>query len=119
MADLTIHNVSEDGANVTFASASAGGDAAFNDGRTMLLINNGSGSSVTITVTAQTTSVEKPDFGDLTKPNATCAVPAGETQPFGPFSPEAFNDSNGDIAITYSATTSVTIAAIKPEDLKR
>lgn len=120
MAELTVTKVSEAGSNVSYTAASAGGDTAFNGGgNTMLNISNGSGASVTVTVASQVANVDDPQFGDLTKDDATCTVPAGETQPFGPFAPSAFNDSNGDINISYSATTSVEIAAFKPEDLNR
>lgn len=120
MADLTITKISEAGSNVSYGAASGSGDTAFNGGgNTMLLINNGSGASVTVTVTKQVANVDDPQFGDLTKDDATCTVPPGETQPFGPFSPISFNDSNGDINVSYSATTSVEIAAFKPEDLGR
>lgn len=120
MAELTVTDISEDGSNVTFASAAAGGDTAANDGRVMLLVDNGSGSSITVTVSEQVSgSVQDSNYGDLAKSDATISVPNGECQPFGPFSPQAFNDSNGDINISYSATASVTVAAFKPSDLKR
>ena len=51
-------------------------------------------------------------YGDLTKANATIEV-ASEGEAFiGGFAPAAFNDGNGEIAITYSGVTSVTIAAL-------
>jgi len=119
MADLTIQNVTEAGIDPTMESAAAGGDAALNDGRVILLINNGDASSHTVTVTAQTTSFDDQQYGDATKSDASILVPAGSEALIGPFAPQAFNDSNGDIQITYDAVTSMTIAALKITDLKR
>ena len=51
-------------------------------------------------------------YGDLTKANAIIAVAASGEAFIGGFAPAAFNDGNGEIAITYSGVTSLTIAAL-------
>ena len=112
MAELTLQQITEAGGAVTYASAAGGGDTADNSGNTFLHIKNGSESSITVTITAQTTTVENTIYGDLTKANASIAI-AGTGEAFiGPFKPAAFNDTDSEIAITYSAVTSLTIAAL-------
>ena len=112
MAELTIQQITEAGGSVTYSAATADGDTADNGGGTFLHIKNGGGSEITVTITAQTTSVDSSIYGDLTKANASIAV-AGSGEAFiGPFKQSAFNNTDGEIVITYSAVTSVTIAAL-------
>ena len=97
---------------VTYSAAAAGdGDTADNNGSTFLHIKNGGGGEITATITAETTSVESNIYGDLTKANASIAISGSAEAFIGPFKPAAFND-DGQIAITYSGVTSVTIAAL-------
>ena len=112
MAELTVQQITETGAAATYVAATAEGDTADNNGNMFLHIKNGGGGAITATITALTTSVDSGVYGDLTKANATIEV-AAETEAFiGGFAPAAFNDGNGEIAITYSGVTSVTIAAL-------
>jgi|TARA_R100001594_G_C4028421_1_gene260758 hypothetical protein len=112
MAELTVQQITEAGGAATYVAANAGGDTADNNGNLFLHIKNGGGSEITVTITAQTTSVESGAYGELTKANASVAV-AGSGEAFiGGFAPAAFNDGDSEIAITYSAVTSVTIAAL-------
>ena len=111
MAELTLQQITEAGGSVTYSAAAGGGDTADNGGSTFLHIKNGGAEeSLTATITAQTTSVDSSIYGDLTK--ASIAVGASGEAFIGPFKPSAFNDGNGEIAITYSGVTSVTIAAL-------
>lgn len=112
MAELTLQQITEAGGSVTYSAAAEAGDTADNGGSTFLNIKNGGGSEVTITIAAQTTSVDSSIYGDLTKANATVTIAGSEEAFIGPFKPSAFNDSDGEIVITYSAVTSVTIAAL-------
>ena len=112
MAELTLQQITETGGAASYESATAEGDTADNNGNMFLHIKNGGGGSITVTITALTTSVDSGMYGDLTKANASIAV-ASEGEAFiGGFAPAAFNDGNGEIAITYSGVTSVTIAAL-------
>ena len=112
MAELTVQQITETGGAATYETATAEGDTADNNGNMFLHIKNGGGESITATITALTTSVDSGVYGDLTKANATIAVAAGTEAFIGGFAPAAFNDGNGEIAITYSGVTSVTIAAL-------
>lgn len=95
------------GATLSPASAAAGGDQFLNDGRTLLYVKNGGGSSITITVDAQATP------GGLTITDPTIAVAAGAERLIGPFNPIYFNDASGFVKWTYSGVTSVTVAGIQ------
>ena len=112
MATLTRQTPGEDG-GLTFGAAASGGDVFANDGETYFAVTNGGGSSVTVTITAQNTSTTKTGFGTVTKANGGAAVAAGDTDVFGPFPTGAFNNSSGQVAVTYSGVTSVTVAAFK------
>ena len=112
MAELTLQQITEVGRAVTYASATAEGDTADNGGTTFLHIKNGGGSEITATITAETTSVDSNIYGDLTKANASIAIAASGEAFIGPFKQAAFNDGDGEIAITYTGVTSVTIAAL-------
>ena len=90
---------------VTFAAASAGGDtiACGSAQRTVLMIRNASGSAITVTLTA----VNACSQGVLHNVIVSCAV--GDTDIA---IPTATLTSQGNCAITYSATTSITVAAV-------
>lgn len=113
MAQLTIQNVTTAGAALTAVAAAAGGDKIRNpaDGRLMLEVANGGGAAVTVTIAKQVSSVKVPHVGTLTVSDLTVSVPAGATRKIGPFS-QGYQDANGDVNISYSAVTSVTVAAI-------
>ena len=114
MALLTNVNTAEAGATVTGAAAAGGGDTADNTyGKTLLLVRNGGGSSINVTITAQNTSFSNDKLGTVTKGNTVKAVAAGGMEIFGPFPPNVYNNASGQIAISYSAVTSVTVTAIK------
>jgi hypothetical protein len=111
MAELTVQQITETGGAATYVSAESEGDTADNNGNMFLHIKN-DGDEITVTITALTTSVDSGMYGDLTKANATIAIAGGAEAFIGGFAPAAFNDGNGEIAITYSAVSSVTIAAL-------
>lgn len=97
---------------VTPAAASAGGDtlAMGSAQRCILNVVNASGSAITVTLTAVQTCSE----GFLHNVTVTCA--ANKTTPIGVAQNDGATqnciDQNGNVAITYSATTSVTVYAV-------
>lgn len=108
----TITPVTTSGTQLTYATASAGGDtvafgAATNAPR--ILVRNSSGSSITVTLTA----VNPCNQGSLHNQVVTC--PVGDT-PIVPL-PQVIdtgtaNPANkGNVAVTYSASASITVAA--------
>lgn len=114
MATLSRQSLIEAGISITESAAGASGDKATNpDGKTVFLVNNGSASSINVTIAEQMSDRTDPNYGTLTKSDVVKAVAAGAIAIIGPFPPLAFNDSAQDVNISYSATTTVTVAAIK------
>lgn len=110
MAALTVlEKNSHVGASIDAAavSASAGGDTFRNNGKTFLYIRNAGGSTITVTLSATPT----PAGLTITPPTISVAG-SGVTILAGPFDPAYMNDADGNISITYSAVSSVTICPI-------
>lgn len=98
---------------ITYTAASAGGDTVALGSATnapRILVRNGGGSSINVTLTA----VNPCSAGVLH--NQVVACPVGDTA----IVPNAFvidtgnptAANKGNVAVTYSATTSVTVAAV-------
>lgn len=109
MATLTAVQATLTGAAVTMAAASAGGDKVNGDDDVAILVTNGSGSSITVTIAVPGNT----RFGQA-EPDIAVTVAAGATKLIGPLV-DALEDAATDrlVAITYSAVTSVTVAALK------
>lgn len=88
-----------------------------NNGDVFLILANptGSGGSATVTFTAQTTSVEIPGYGPVTKSNLAVSLADGETKLVGPFSKRSWNDGSGYLvfATTGAVSSSVTVKALR------
>ncbi len=106
MATLTVVSAVVTGAVYTPVAAAAGGDVFPNDGNTRLLVINGGGGSINVVATPQNT------VNGLTLSAVTVAVAAGASKVIGPFPPQYFNNSSGQVVLTYSGVTSVTVAVI-------
>lgn len=104
MADLAIQRGSVTGAVVTMAAASGGGDTM--PSGASLLVRNADASSKTVTI-----AVPGSKYGQA-RPDFSLAVPAGAIARFGPFPHDLADPADGKVHITYSAVTSVTVAAI-------
>ena len=105
----TITPSSTSGSAVTFAAASAGGDTvAFgNASRPVILVQNGSAGSITVTLTA----VNPCSQNFLHNQVVTCPVGTTEIVPSAAVistSPATY----GNVAASYSAATSVTVGAV-------
>jgi hypothetical protein len=114
MAALTPQNIVPTKLAPTYSAASSGGDTIADDGtqRTVARVKNASGGSITVTVVAQTTTKVVKGYRTVTVANATISVPAGGDRIIGPF-PDCYRDAAGTVSLTYSATASVTVAALK------
>lgn len=115
MATLTRQTFDELGTSITFSSAGVSGDKATNrDGKTVFIVKNGGGSSINVTISEQLSSntITDPQYGKVSKADVVKAVAAGAEAIIGPFAKQAFNDSSDDVNISYSATTSITVAAL-------
>jgi len=89
------------------ATAAASGDYFANDGQTFLIVKNGDASDHTVTAAIQA-SVD-----GVTPTGAAHNIVAGHTAILGPFPTGIYNDTNGRVQLSYSATTSMTCMAVK------
>jgi hypothetical protein len=107
MALLNVQRTGLTGLATTFTAASAGGDSFVNSGRAYLHVKNGDTTDKTITVNSQTPCNYGFDH------DAVVTVPAAGERIIGPFPKNRFDDANGQVQITYSAVTSVTVAVVE------
>ena len=108
MAALTPVSPSRAANDFSFAAAAAGGDTFANTGKEMVLITNGSGSGITLTI-ATTITVDGEDVADK-----EITIGAGETHLLGPWPANLYSDGDGLVSLAYSLETSITVAVIKP-----
>lgn len=108
MATLTVSNINHTGLAPSFTAAAGGGDQFANDGRIFIYVKNAHTSGQTVTVNSQSNC----SFGF--DHDVAVSVPATNGERLiGPFPTSRFNDSSGNVQITYSGVTSLTIAAIR------
>lgn len=107
MAALTVAQVLPSGVVTALVAAAGGGDSFPNTGDQWLDVNNGSGGSITVTI-----ATPGKYQGQTITPIAT-AIPAGQRWRFGPFDPAIFNDANGNVQLTYSGVTSLTVQPVR------
>tara|TARA_R100000655_G_scaffold102250_1_gene147963 strand:+ start:1055 stop:1399 length:345 start_codon:yes stop_codon:yes gene_type:complete len=104
MATLTSQRISEAGLVPTLTTLDSSNKFT-NTGREFILYTNATAASKTLTVTAQVTSIDSPIYGDITKADSVKVVTAGQTVLIGPFPPDAYSDTNGEV--TFAITTFV------------
>lgn len=111
MAALNVQSVVTGGLAIATTAAAAGGDTVqlspINDDRATLQVTNGGASPITVTLVDPGTT---PAGNTTTAP--AVSVAASATKLF-PLNPNLVNPSTGFINITYSAVTSVTVAAFR------
>lgn len=108
MATLTTQPASAiTGTTITFTAAAVGGDKVTPSANTYLIVKNGSGASITVTIDPTVTT-----FNGTAVPDTTVTVAAG-AEAIIPITPDYKATSDGLAAITYSAVTTVTVAAIR------
>lgn len=91
--------------DLTYQSVWVGGDTLANNGRTILIFKNSSGSSCTATLDTPA-KIEGLDIA-----NTSVVVTNAADQVVGPFDPAIFNTSAGVVSITYSGSTNTTTVA--------
>lgn len=108
MATLPYQKATLAGSAYATAAASAGGDRVAPNSRGCVLVANGGAGAVTVTVvTPGNTRYGQAD------PDVPVTVPAGASRLIGPFPQELADPADTLVALTYSAVTSVTVAAIE------
>lgn len=107
MATLTPQQATLAGTTFTTASASGGGDKVRPVDGVAVLVTNGGGSPITVTIVAPGNT----EFG-VAEPDPTVTVANGTSKLIGPFS-QKLRGTDGLVALTYSGVTSVTVAAVQ------
>lgn len=107
MAVLSVQSITQAGIAPTFSAAGAAGDSFSNNEKTYFHVKNGGASSITVTVDSFTKCNHGFDH------DITITVPASGERIIGPFPSARFNDDSSKVNVTYSAVTSVTVAAFK------
>lgn len=107
MATLTVQTINHAGLTPSFTAAAGGGDEFVNTGNCFLYVKNGDTASMDVTVA----NVKLSNYGK--DDDVVVSVPASSEEMIGSFPKWRFDDSNQKVQITYSAVTSVTVAAIK------
>lgn len=109
MATLTYQQVSAaTGTAANLVAASAGGDKVLPNDRGALMVRNGSGSPINVTLLVPGNT----KWGQA-QPDPVIAVAAGATTLIGPLPTDLADPTDGLVAFTYSAVTSVTVAPIQ------
>jgi hypothetical protein len=106
MATITPVTTTSAGTALSFAAASGGGDSlavGLAGNKCVLHVRNGSGGSITVTLAGSIPCSQ----GSTHNTAITCAV--GDTEIVVPS--QCINQTTGAVAVTYSAVTSVTVAA--------
>jgi hypothetical protein len=107
MATLATQVIAQAGTAITFAAATGGGDACATGSDVKLLVKNGAGSSMTVTLVTPG-NVD----GDLAIADRAVTVAAGVTTGI-PITDRYLDPATGLAAITYSSVTTVTVAVIR------
>lgn len=107
MALIAPQQIQITGTEVTYAAASGGGDTVAPGDDVFLHVKNADASDKTVTLVRPGT-----EFGQA-NPDVAVVVTAGEQRMIGPLSREFADASTGLISVTYSAVTSVTVAACR------
>lgn len=117
MATLTLQTLSLAGLLSSTLSAASTADKFNNDANVFLLFQNTNASSRTLTIVTQATSLVKQGFNPISLASPTVTIPGSGTNGglalVGPFGPEQFNDSNGQVNYTLDTATGMNVAAIK------
>lgn len=107
MALLATQQIGITGTDPTYSAAGGSGDTINPDGRTVLHVKNADASSHSVTV-----AVPGSEYGQ-DRADVVVAVPAGASRFIGPLVNDLADPSDGKVHVTYTATTSVTVAAIR------
>lgn len=110
MAAIAVKNIAYPAtAGPTFVAANAGGDTVVPGDRTRLIVKNGGGAPITVTIPVFPATLAT----GAAQPAHTVSVPAAGEMWIGPLNTASYaNPANGLAAISYSGVTTVTVAAI-------
>lgn len=106
MGTYTVVDAARTGVDIAGAAVAAS-DKFLNTGKEILLVKNGSGGSINVTITTPNTV----DGNAIADP--VVAVADGVTKEFGPFKRGTYNDTDGYVNVAYSGTSSVTAKVLR------
>lgn len=115
MALIDTQQIKEAGIIPTLTTPGSTSNTFTNSGKEIIMIKNSAAESNTVTITATTTSVDIPAFGDLTKSNASLVVTAGSSGFIGPFPLGSYEGTDSAVTFTLSSISSVEIAILTLE----
>ncbi|MBP8991729.1 MAG: hypothetical protein KBG82_07100 [Spirochaetes bacterium] len=101
--ELTSTLITTSGVAYSLASANADGNYFKNNGYTFFVVSNGGSSAITVTIDSKATC----NFGG--DHDIEVSVGEGATKIIGPFNVARFNDAEGEVNVSYSDVTSVTV----------
>lgn len=113
MAAIAHQSTGFAGTNVTYQAATGGGDQTVPDDRVFLLVKNGGGAPINVTIGIAGTTFEQAN------PDSVVSVPNGGEKFIGPLNEGLTGaDTFGQVLIAYSGVTSVTVAAVRVGDVE-
>lgn len=108
MATLTVQDINHTGVEPTFVAVAAGGDQFANDGRIFVYFKNSNVATRTVTTNSQVDCSQGFDH-DIA---VVIPVTPGERM-IGPFPANRFNDSSGNLQLTYDADAGLTVSVLR------
>jgi hypothetical protein len=109
MAALTTISMSYPSTAPSYVAAAAGGDTVKAGDNVRLIVRNGGGSSINVTIPRYPAT----DAEGVAETALVVAVPAGGERWIGPlYGTRYTNPATGNVEVAYSAVTSVTVAPI-------
>jgi len=105
MAQITPVLVTNQGVAVTPVAVAAGGDKFKNTGKQYCRIRNSSGANAYTVTFATAGTIKGIAIADVA---VSVSAGVGQVRDIGPFDEGIFNDSNGDVAVTYSGAAPAT-----------
>ena len=110
MATLTPQTVAlgASGLSLTFNSCGGSGDVFANAGKTFVIAKNGATASCTVTFAATQAVTD----ASLSVPDLAVGIGTSASVAVGPFPTNTFNNASGQVAMTYSNSSTLTIAVL-------
>lgn len=102
---LTVTPLTRAGVTPAFTAADVTGNTFTNDEHTWLVVKNGGGSSITVSLDILPTIDGQPVT------DRTVTVPAAGERWIGPFPSAYYSNASGLVTVTFSGVTSVTVGA--------
>lgn len=114
MALLNVQEINYKGSEISYSTADSSGDTFTNDGKTRLHIKNG-GTDVNVTIKTQKDSLVVGGYGVIDLVDEVITVSANTEYVVGVFPRSRFNNSFGQVEVTYDDTSNVEVAVISYE----